>query len=219
VRAELTPGTHTTTLLARPDLGGKGVNRLSPSRNVMMGVCVKPNSAMLPYRTANITGGAGTDSVSWSWNWGTDSLCWGENFLCVVPLEMDAATTNNEGLGSPFAGNLLVWPMYRTTTVGIAEPERALEVISPIRAWPNPGPGRLVLKYVLAQRGPVRLDVYASDGRLVRVLTHGIQPAGRNEVAWDGADERGRAVANGIYVVRLNTGSTGTSRKVVLERP
>jgi flagellar hook assembly protein FlgD len=76
-----------------------------------------------------------------------------------------------------------------------------------------------VLKYVLAQRGPVRLDVYASDGRLVRVLTHGIQPAGRNEVAWDGADERGRAVANGIYVVRLNTGSTGTSRKVVLERP
>jgi hypothetical protein len=37
----------------------------------------------------------------------------GENFVCAVPLEDQAGTTNNLGLGTPFAGNLEVYPVYR----------------------------------------------------------------------------------------------------------
>jgi hypothetical protein len=51
--------------------------------------------------------------VSWTYNWGSDSLILGENFVCAVPLEDQAATTNNLGLGSPFAGNPDVYPVYR----------------------------------------------------------------------------------------------------------
>jgi len=219
VCAEFAAGTGTTTLLARPDLAGKGVNRLEPCCNVMMDVYTRPNTATLPLRAAAIIGGAGTDSISWAWNWESDSLFWGENLLCILPLEMDAATTNNAGLGSPFAGNMLVWPMYRTTTVGIAEPEKESGMASLMQVWPNPGPGRFALKYALARRGPVRLAVYSSDGRLARVLTEGTMAAGPGEVTWDGTDAQGRTVANGVYLVRLTAGSASTSRKVVLARP
>ena len=101
-----------TTSLARPTLTGKGVNRSTPGRNVMMGVGNRLHTAQSAWNWATITSGAGTDSVMWTYNWGTDSLIPGENFVCAEPLESDAGTTNNEGLGSPFAGNLLVYAMY-----------------------------------------------------------------------------------------------------------
>ena len=45
-------------------------------------------------------------------------MTWGENFVCCVPFEDQAATTNNFGLGTPFAGNLEVFPLYRVVIPG-----------------------------------------------------------------------------------------------------
>jgi YVTN family beta-propeller protein len=102
-----------TTSLGRPTLTGKGVNRWTPGRTAMMGVGNRMNTAQTAWVWANVTSGAGTDSITWTYNWGTDSLIAGENFVCAVPLEDQAATTNNLGMGTPFAGNLEVYPVYR----------------------------------------------------------------------------------------------------------
>ena len=67
----------------------------------------------MPFDWATVTAGAGTDSIIWSYNWGADSLVWGENFVGCVPFEGLTAGTNNTGLGSSFAGDLEVYPIYR----------------------------------------------------------------------------------------------------------
>ncbi len=64
------------------------------------------------------------------------------------------------------------------------------------------GAGNAVL---LQFGGPLRrgvLAVHASDGRLVRRFA-GEALAGRRLVAWDGRDERGNALAPGLYLVSL----------------
>jgi YVTN family beta-propeller protein len=106
-----------TTYQKQPTISGKAVNRLTPSHNVMMGVLNHPTNTQQKWQWANTTYGSGTDSIHWSWNWGTDSIILGENFICVQPLEMDAASTNNEGLGTPFAGNRLIYPLYLMTPI------------------------------------------------------------------------------------------------------
>jgi hypothetical protein len=106
-----------TTALARPALTGRGVNRLAPGKTAMIGVGNRAGTAQMPFDWATVTAGAGTDSVTWSYNWGADSLVWGENFVCCVPFEELAGGTNNLGLGSPFAGNLEVIPLYRVKSV------------------------------------------------------------------------------------------------------
>ncbi|MCX6844323.1 MAG: T9SS type A sorting domain-containing protein [candidate division WOR-3 bacterium] len=121
VRAAFDPLPGTWTAIGRPVLTGKGVNRSTPSRNVMMGVGNRTNTAQADWTWAAVTSGAATDSITWTYNWGTDSLIWGENFVCAVPLESDAGITNNEGMGSPFAGNLLVYPMYRVFSSGVRD--------------------------------------------------------------------------------------------------
>ncbi|MCH7573931.1 MAG: T9SS type A sorting domain-containing protein [Candidatus Marinimicrobia bacterium] len=53
----------------------------------------------------------------------------------------------------------------------------------------------------------VTLIVYNLLGQRVDVLVNGILPAGQHQVVWNGKDRRGRAVASGIYFVRLQTAS------------
>jgi hypothetical protein len=195
-----------TTALARPTLTGKGVNRWSSNRSSMMGVGNRMNTAQTAWDWADITSGSGTDSIEWTYTWGTDSLIWGENFICAVPLEDQAATTNNLGHGTPFAGNLEVYPVYRMKLPGGLEETARPEV----RMTKLPTIIRGVL-FVSDDRRPetadraVLLDI---AGRKVMQL----QP-GANDVSW---------LAPGVYFARgLETedGRPGAAtRKVILQR-
>jgi YVTN family beta-propeller protein len=102
-----------TTSRSRPTLSGKGVNRSSPGRTVMLAVGNRLNTAQEVWNKAGVLSGAGTDSLTWVFDWGSDSLIAGENFIVLQPLESDAGSTNNQGLGTPFAGNRTVLPIYR----------------------------------------------------------------------------------------------------------
>ena len=59
----------------------------------------------------SINGSGSTDSVSWSWNWGSDSLVLGLNYISCVAFESNTGTTNNCGIGTPFTGNVTIYPI------------------------------------------------------------------------------------------------------------
>ncbi|MCB1182979.1 S8 family serine peptidase [bacterium] len=81
---------------------------------------------------------------------------------------------------------------------------------------PNPFNPATRIGYTLEAAGPVHLAVYDLRGALVRTLVAGDRPAGAHEVAWDGRDDAGRAVAGGVYAVRLRAGDGEQVRKVAL---
>ena len=51
--------------------------------------------------------------------------------------------------------------------------------------------------------------------RLVRRLAEGRLPAKRYTLAWDGCDEEGRGVPVGVYLLRLDTGQSQESRRLI----
>ena len=83
---------------------------------------------------------------------------------------------------------------------------------------PNPFNPSTVIRFALPEAGPVRLAIYGADGRLVRVLVAGSRTAGFHETTWDGTDERGRAVASGVYVCRMQADGTELVRRMTLVR-
>jgi hypothetical protein len=185
---------------ARPPLTGKGVNRSTPNRTAMIGVGNRWSTAQVAWDWATVTAGAGTDSITWSYTWGADSLVWGENFVCCVPLEDEAASTNNLGLGSPFAGNLEVYPLYRLNPAGGVEEKGRSEV----RSTRTPTISRGVL--FLDGDSPRTRTLLDTGGRQVMALH-----PGANDV---------RALAPGVYFVRaVSSGlSTVSCHKVVVAR-
>lgn len=86
-------------------------------------------------------------------------------------------------------------------------------------AWPNPVRDGTRLRFSLpaAAAARARLAVHDAGGRRVRTFP-GPFTAGVNEVAWDGTDDRGRAVRSGLYFCRLDAAGTRLSRRLVVVR-
>jgi hypothetical protein len=83
-------------------------------------------------------------------------------------------------------------------------------------ARPNPTNRGSALSFQLPEDQPVRLAVYNVAGQLVRVLADGRFPAGTHQIAWNGRDGSGQAVAGGVYFIRLNVeGRTLTGKLIV----
>ncbi|MFN2371111.1 MAG: FlgD immunoglobulin-like domain containing protein, partial [Candidatus Krumholzibacteriia bacterium] len=86
-------------------------------------------------------------------------------------------------------------------------------------AAPNPFNPRTQVRFTLAEPGPVTLRVYDVAGRRVRtLLDRRVLAAGSHAAPWLGNDDRGRAVASGVYVIRLETGATARTGRVVLAK-
>jgi subtilisin family serine protease len=72
-------------------------------------------------------------------------------------------------------------------------------------AVPNPFNPSTEIVFALPAAGQVRVRLYDVSGRLVRVLADGSLPAGENRLRWDGNDDRGRALASGVYYLRVES--------------
>ncbi len=87
--------------------------------------------------------------------------------------------------------------------------------------FPNPFNPETWIPYHLAREAEVAITIYDSKGTLVRRLALGNQAAGyyaaRGKAAyWDGRNERGEAVASGIYIYQFRAGDYAASRRMVI---
>jgi photosystem II stability/assembly factor-like uncharacterized protein len=80
--------------------------------------------------------------------------------------------------------------------------------------YPNPFRSATTLRFTQARSGDVDVRIYDAAGRLVNVLADGPRPAGRHEVQWNGRDARGRQVAAGVYLARLESPDGVATRRI-----
>jgi hypothetical protein len=82
---------------------------------------------------------------------------------------------------------------------------------------PNPFNPTTMMRYdVPAPGGIVRIEIFDVSGRRVRTLLHAPQPPGTHVATWNGENERGEAVASGVYFVRMSAAAFTQTRKAVL---
>ena len=90
-----------------------------------------------------------------------------------------------------------------------------------LQNYPNPFNPETWIPYHLAWRAAVEITIYDSDGGLVRRLALGHREAGyyvdpERAAYWDGRNESGEAVANGVYFYRLRAGSYSAVRRMAI---
>lgn len=84
--------------------------------------------------------------------------------------------------------------------------------------YPNPFNPATVVAFDLAARDHVRVEIYDVLGRRVATIADRVFDAGRHRLSWDGRDNKGRAVASGVYICRLDTPAGRDSKKMILAR-
>ncbi len=83
---------------------------------------------------------------------------------------------------------------------------------------PNPFNGNTSVAFRVAEAGPVMLEVFDAIGNKVATLANGFYTPGQYSVAWDGRNEAGREVSNGVYVYRMTVGTQSVTRQMILVR-
>ncbi len=150
-----------------------------------------------------------TGSHAWTINWTAPVAGAGDITLYVAG---NAANGNFANTGDRIYATSVAW-----TEGGLsAVPDAAVARLGD--NYPNPFNPRTTIRYTLDAASPVRLTIYAVDGRLVRRLEDGSREAGEHRVVWDGLDGGGRAAPSGTYLYRLEAGPVRETRTMSLVR-
>jgi len=83
---------------------------------------------------------------------------------------------------------------------------------------PNPFMGTTVIRFAIPRRTHAVLSVYSAAGAFVRTLVSSSLVPAQYSVPWDGRDDRGRALPNGAYFYRLETGELRAVRRALMVR-
>lgn len=97
------------------------------------------------------------------------------------------------------------------STVGVIPGEFVLH-----QNYPNPFNPSTNIRFELPQQTEVHLSIYNLLGQRIAVLVDESKSAGVYTVQWDGRNNIGKAVASGIYLMRLEAGSEVKIKRMVL---
>jgi hypothetical protein len=100
-----------------------------------------------------------------------------------------------------------------------ADPEGEIpDAVRLLRVYPNPFNPTATIRFALARRARIAVDVYDARGAHVARLLDEEREAGTHDVTWDGMNDRGAHVDSGIYFCRIVSGVASDSKKMILLR-
>jgi hypothetical protein len=173
------------------------------SRGVLRSLIAKSNNARMQFDMGNIrTAG---------------------NILCALLQEVEAQEGRHIDPGS--AQEILKCVRSVAENLGIPLPcvskkKHAVTVASfpksanLIQNQPNPFHQSTIISYSILEETTVSLKVYDISGKLIRTLLEGKQQAKTHSIHWDGIDNFGQEIQNGIYFVKLIAGDSIQTRKL-----
>lgn len=87
-----------------------------------------------------------------------------------------------------------------------------------INNYPNPFNTNTIISYQLPVASSVRLNIYNTLGEKVLTIVDEEHEAGYKSVSWDGRDNTGKEVADGVYFLRFQVGDYTETKKLLLIR-
>ena len=191
---------------------------------------VRGNPATLAARVSDqLTGGGTVAAAEWSYGAspGFGTAMTGAFGTTTVDVSATISTTTfltgsrklwvraRDAAGNWGAWSALSLLVNGTDPVAVGELPAAAYLA---QSAPNPFEAGTTISFGLARAGDVSLDIFDTQGRLVRRLKHGALAAGNHIAAWDGADDSGAGVPPGVYSCRLVTPARSFERRIVRVR-
>jgi hypothetical protein len=84
--------------------------------------------------------------------------------------------------------------------------------------YPNPFNPLTTIKFGVREEGVVKIKIYNAAGQIVKTLVDEVFEPGMYSRDWKGTNDRGAAVASGIYFYRMETKGFSRTRKMILLR-
>jgi len=116
-----------------------------------------------------------------------------------------------------YPGDIVSDPSETVTVIIVGIEDEVLPNVS-LKTYPNPFKDRTSFTFTLKQQSPIELNIYNLRGQKVSNLLNERQVPGEQKINWDGCDDAGNRLANGIYFYRLSLGNQIISGKILLSK-
>jgi len=104
---------------------------------------------------------------------------------------------------------------YVETVTGDLKAEELPDSFSISQNQPNPFNPETTIRYRSHKAVHVNLEIYNLLGHKIRTMVNEFQEAGNYEVVWDGRDETGKNVSNGVYIYKIQAGGFSEIKKML----
>lgn len=104
----------------------------------------------------------------------------------------------------------------KTTHVDNPKPDNPSVNFVLAQNYPNPFNPWTKIDYFLPEKVEVTLKIFNISGTEEIILVQERQSAGNYSVQWDGRDNEGQRVSNGVYICHLTAGTFSTKKKMIL---
>lgn len=101
-----------------------------------------------------------------------------------------------------------IWKVEPTPEEGANLNSVISEVEIDFCMYPNPFSDNVVFEYELSEVGTMSIQVYNSLGQLVATPVNNVKQSGKNSIHWNGCDNSGNPLKEGIYFVQVQTPSS-----------
>jgi hypothetical protein len=82
--------------------------------------------------------------------------------------------------------------------------------------YPNPFSNESRISYSVKNTGPVQINIYNLLGQKVRQISNATKATGSYTTAWDGKDDNGNKLSNGIYFVHMQSNDSQDTKKLMM---
>lgn len=117
---------------------------------------------------------------------------------------------DNDNGSSSGSGYVFSYDFQSDVTFSNTSPHIVLE-----QNHPNPFHSSTIINISVPAASNIRLDVFSTDGRLIRTLYDGPVEAGEHQFQWDGDQQQEQQVPPGFYFYRLQTPRDSHCRKML----
>jgi len=231
-----TPGTYTVYLRAQDNSPSKSANNWgawSTTTMTVLSTISTPGAVSLSYlnhlvSTQGVTLKWGTQSELNSKVWEIERSLSVTGPFTKIAEKPAQGTTNLPTEYSYFDGTVAAQQIYyyqlvEVSNTGDRTPYGPIEVrtLGPssfalAAPMPNPFSGQAEIKYQLPAASVVSLKIYNIAGQMVRTLVNEAKSAGVYSAIWNGRDDKGQSMPNGVYIYSLEAGSYKATKKITL---
>lgn len=146
------------------------------------------------------------------------------NGVCATSLELpiyrafyfsfDFSQLSDPNDRSEWMSDLIDW--FDIGPVPISDPAISPSATGIQSVYPNPFQATCRVTFSTAAKSDVNLSIYNLRGQKVCSIADGDFAKGTHTLVWNGSDSYGKPVANGVYILKMSSGSTIQTKKITI---
>lgn len=207
-----------------PPTNMSSVAILSVSQNEIVTAMTLNSTGTETFEVSNIGGGTldytieiEDGTATWlALDQNSGSLNAGENDEITITFDTNGLTNGAYSTNLNVEGNgtntqtIAVTLQAGVVSIEPVTAENSLQIV------PNPVKDNALISFDLNDTETVRVDIFSTDGQLVRTLLNETLPGGTHSVQWNCTNHTGQRIANGLYFCRISAGNQLFTGKIMV---